>query len=133
MIVKDLTVIATVLLVTSCASILSGTKQILHINSTPTGARCILLRDANKDEKDIIIATIEKTPTEIQVEKSKYSITAKCTLKGYKQGSIILESGNEGSTMGNIILGGGVGWAVDSARGADNKYPTYTNVPLTKK
>ena len=29
-----------------------------------------------------------------------------------------------------IILGGGIGWAIDSARGADNKYDSPINITL---
>ncbi|MFN4088863.1 MAG: hypothetical protein ACK4QW_07435 [Alphaproteobacteria bacterium] len=32
--------------------------------------------------------------------------------------------------MGNIILGGGIGWAIDSASGADNKYTSPVNMTL---
>jgi hypothetical protein len=34
------------------------------------------------------------------------------------------------SMWGNIILGDGVGWAVDSASGSDNDYPDYITVTL---
>ena len=30
----------------------------------------------------------------------------------------------------NIILGGGIGWAIDSASGADNKYTSPVNLTL---
>jgi len=32
--------------------------------------------------------------------------------------------------FGNIVLGGGIGWAIDSASGADNKYDGVVNVTL---
>ncbi|MGE0424964.1 MAG: SHOCT domain-containing protein, partial [Reyranellaceae bacterium] len=32
-----------------------------------------------------------------------------------------------------IILGGGIGWAIDSASGADNKYQEVTTVTLTPR
>ena len=35
-----------------------------------------------------------------------------------------------GATFGNIILGGGIGWAIDSASGADNKYTSPVNVSM---
>lgn len=37
------------------------------------------------------------------------------------------------ATWGNIILGGGIGWAVDSASGADNKYAEYVNISMVPK
>jgi hypothetical protein len=41
---------------------------------------------------------------------------------------LYLESGYGAGTFGNIILGGVIGWGIDSATGADNKYPTSANV-----
>lgn len=35
-----------------------------------------------------------------------------------------------GATFGNIVLGGGIGWAIDSASGADNKYTSPVNITL---
>jgi hypothetical protein len=39
-------------------------------------------------------------------------------------------SGAAGATFGNIVAGGGIGWAIDSASGADNKYDAPVNVTL---
>jgi hypothetical protein len=39
-------------------------------------------------------------------------------------------SGAAGATFGNILLGGGIGWAIDSATGSDNKYESPINMTL---
>ncbi|MDB2683142.1 hypothetical protein N9Z27_02705 [Alphaproteobacteria bacterium] len=111
----------------SCASILSGTSQTLTVNTTPEGANCALNRENQ------VIGRINPTPGSIIVEKTKHDITVECTKAGYLKSSLINESGTAGATAGNIILGGGIGWAVDSARGADNKYQDIVHVNLTKE
>jgi len=50
---------------------------------------------------------------------------------GYYPETVAVDSEIQGSTWGNIVLGGGIGWAVDSARGADNKYADTVTVRLT--
>jgi hypothetical protein len=35
-----------------------------------------------------------------------------------------------GATFGNIVLGRAIGWAIDSASGADNKYESPVNLTL---
>ncbi len=64
----------------------------------------------------------------VKVDKTKHNMLLTCTLSGYQDASANLESGYGAGTFGNIILGGGIGWAIDSASGADNKYPSSANV-----
>jgi len=40
-------------------------------------------------------------------------------------------SGAAGATAGNIILGDGIGWIIDGASGADNKYDSPVNLTLS--
>lgn len=114
-------------LLPSCASIVSGTTQEIGVSTTPEKASCEFFRDGEK------FAEIDKTPSKVLVQKTKYDITIECEKEGYQKSSFINESGSEGSTFGNIILGGGIGWAVDSARGADNKYQDNVHINLVKE
>lgn len=126
---KKLLPVAMLVSLTSCASIISGTSQTINVNSTPSGAECDLVRYESSAKKESVIASVSKTPGQATIQKTKHDITVKCK-KGNMKGESILDSGSEGATVGNIILGGGIGWAVDSAVGADNKYPENINVPL---
>lgn len=123
---KKFVSIAAVLLLAGCASIVEGTSQTLTINTSPDGADCQLVREGR------VIGRINPTPGSVVVEKTKHDINVECTKKGYQKISFINESGSEGATWGNVILGGGVGWAIDSASGADNKYQEIMNITLTK-
>jgi hypothetical protein len=110
-----------------CSTIVEGNSQLLSINTTPPGATCVLTRHGET------IGSVTPTPGDINVEKTKYDITVTCDMDGYEQATLIDKSGAAGATFGNIILGGGIGWAIDSATGSDNKYDTPVTVTLNKK
>ena len=107
---------------TGCGTITQGTSQNITITSTPPGAHCDLNRKGEH------VATLDRTPGTVKVDKTKNDILLTCTLAGYQEASVNLESGYGAGTFGNIILGGGIGWAIDSASGADNKYPSSAAV-----
>jgi hypothetical protein len=55
-----------------------------------------------------------------------------CVRQGYQTATCFDHSGAAAATFGNILIGGGIGWAIDGASGADNKYnspPTLTLMP----
>ncbi len=106
-----------------CASILSGTTETISFDSNPQGATCQLVRQGT------VVASVV-TPGSLQLDRSKYNVDVTCRKDGYQDATGQLESGTEGNVVGNILLGGVVGWAVDSASGADNKYPTQLTVTL---
>jgi hypothetical protein len=105
-----------------CGTITQGTSQNITITSTPPGGHCDLTRKGEH------VATLDRTPGTVKVDKTKNDILLTCKLAGYQDASANLESGYGVGTFGNIILGGGIGWAIDSATGADNKYPSTANV-----
>ncbi len=115
---------AALLLLAGCSSIVEGTSQTLLVNTNPAGATCGLYRQG------ISIGTVQSTPGSVLVQKTKHDITVVCVREGYQQVSHFNKSGAAGATAGNIILGGGIGWAIDSATGADNKYETPMNITL---
>ena len=110
-----------------CASIIDGSSQDIEINTTPQGASCTLTRAGET------LGSVAETPGTIKVEKTKDDITVTCKKNGYAASVYVDKSGSDGTTLGNIILGGGIGWAVDSARGADNKYDTPITLVLSKR
>ena len=102
--------------VSGCSSIIDGTSQEIFVNTNPPGADCSLNREG------IVIARINPTPAATTIKKTKHDMTIVCNLEGYHEATYFNNSGVAGATFGNIILGGGIGWAIDSAAGADNKY-----------
>jgi len=110
-----------------CSTIVEGRSQEIMVNTNPPNASCTLKR------KDETLGTINPTPGSLYVEKTKYDILVTCNKRGYETATYLNHSGAAGATFGNIILGGGVGWAVDSATGSDNKYDSPVNMTLPKK
>lgn len=111
----------------ACGTITQGTSQDIAVTSTPEGAHCDFTR------KGRLLGTIDRTPGTLTVDKTKHDIMLTCALPGYQTASVNLESGYGIGTFGNIILGGLIGWGIDEASGAVNKYPTsaqVTFVPL---
>jgi hypothetical protein len=110
-----------------CSTIIEGTSQELYVNTNPAGASCKFMREGRQ------IATITPTPGAAFVQKTKYDITVVCDRDGFEQATYLNHSGAAGATFGNIILGGGIGWAVDSASGSDNKYDSPVNLTMVPK
>ena len=116
--------VAPLVALTSCASILDGTTEQIAVNTNPTGANCGLYR------QDQRIATIQDTPGSALVQKTKNNIWVACVKPGYLPASYLNHSGLTDASFGNILAGGLIGVAVDSATGADNKYEGTVNVSM---
>ena len=111
----------------ACSSIIEGTSQEITVNTNPEGADCALNRQG------MVIAHVTPTPGATKIEKTKDDITIICDKDGFEQATFLDHSGSDAATVGNIILGGGIGWAIDSASGADNKYDSPVNIMLVQK
>lgn len=120
------TIITIICLLTlsACSTIIEGRNQSITVNTNPPRADCMLNRQGTP------IGEIAETPGSVLIEKTKYDIIIVCNKKGYQEATYMNHSGAAGATFGNIILGGGIGWAVDSATGSDNKYDTPVNITL---
>jgi hypothetical protein len=123
---KKILLIASLSVLSACSSIIEGTSQEIVVNTNPAGANCSLEREG------ISIARINPTPGAATIKKTKHDITIRCTKEGFEEATYLNNSGSAGATLGNIALGGGIGWAVDSAAGADNKYDTPVNISMVR-
>lgn len=64
------------------------------------------------------------------IEKSKHDISVECSKEGYQMATFNNHSDVAGATVGNVLLGGLIGWGIDSATGSDNKYEGNVNITL---
>ena len=93
-------------LLTSCATIVSGSKQTVKFNSTPSEAKIFI----NEVE-------VGKTPFETKLERKKeHSIVIK--LDGYKPYQTTLTRKFNAWYLGNILFGGIIGLIIDPITGA---------------
>lgn len=107
-----------------CGTIVQGVHQDISVSSTPPGAHCDLV----KKDSGTNVGSIDKTPGTVHVRKTKEDLLMTCKLAGYQNASTYLKSGIATGVYGNAILGGVVGWGIDSATGADNEYPSTAQV-----
>ncbi len=123
---KKLFTIATLLLLTSCASIATGDRQIVAIE-TPNceGADCTL-----KNEQGEYYA--KSTPSSITINRSASSIFLECSKGKYKE-TVTIESDTKAMAFGNLVAGGIVGAAIDMSTGAAYVYPDVLTNPLKCK
>lgn len=70
------------------------------------------------------------SPGVVSVSKSKSDINIRCARPGYQDAIGVIPSNFQGWTVGNILLGGIVGFGVDAATGAMNDYPNSFQVPM---
>ncbi|TWS97324.1 hypothetical protein [Reyranella sp. CPCC 100927] len=110
--------VATAMLLGSCATVLSGTSQELTFVTYPEGAQCAVSRSG-----DGSLGSITKTPGKLRVLRRKDPLTVVCTGAGSEQTTEIIEPTFSGATLGNILMGGLIGAAVDASSGANNYYP----------
>ncbi|MGE4313510.1 MAG: hypothetical protein AB7E85_04480 [Pseudobdellovibrionaceae bacterium] len=117
------------LLLAACATLFSGTSQVIHIDSDPQGANCEMKRDG-------ILLTKFVTPADIKIERTKHDIEVSCTKAAHDNAYGGNNSGVEGVTYADggvaVFSGWGlVGWGIDSATGADNAYRERMLITLT--
>ncbi|HEX4160602.1 MAG TPA: hypothetical protein VHY79_19200 [Rhizomicrobium sp.] len=106
-----------------CATVVDGTSQSIAITTPPTtGAYCTLT--SNEGNVSVL------TPGVAHVEKSKEDIVAHCSKEGWQDASATIPSDFQGWTVGNLVLGGVVGFGVDALSGAMHKYPHAYEIPM---
>lgn len=97
------------LLTTSCATIFTGTTDMLSFNSTPAGAKVYI------DGLEVC-----KTPCTMPIRRSIAEKQAEFKLDGYQTKIITLD--REFNAVSLINMAGLFGWAIDAATGAVMKY-----------
>lgn len=113
--------LAFTLLTTSCATIVSGSKQNVKFSSNPSTATIFI------DEVEV-----GKTPFEIRLErKNEHSVMIK--LEGYQTFETRLTKKFNGWYIGNILFGGIIGLIIDPITGAMyNLSPSEINAEMNK-
>jgi len=105
------TFVMVVVLLPSCASVLSGTKQKMSVSTVPSGARVYV----NGKDMQVI------TPAEVKIPRKK-SVTVTLQKSDYEDGQVTKNGSFNPTVLGNILLGGIPGALVDFGSGAWYKY-----------
>lgn len=109
-------------LLTGCATVTTGSTQNIAVTTDPDGADCSFSRNEQ------FIARVNPTPGSLSISKSGSSLSVSCKREGYHDIVETIGSEFQAVTLGNILIGGIIGIAVDAASGAINKYPESVSV-----
>jgi hypothetical protein len=99
-----------ILMLSSCASVIDGSTQVVVFTSTPAGAEVILDGQA-----------IGITPLTAELERSGSKLVT-VRMNGYNDQVIVMSTEFNPTVFGNIITGGTTGSSTDSTTGASLKY-----------
>ena len=109
-------------LLSSCASIIHGTRQSVSVNSIPSGAKVIV--------KGVEMA---KTPAVIELKRNKTNIVLCFEKEGCQPVEVALNRKVDGWIVGNIVFGGIIGLAIDFINGAAyHLNPSEVNITLAE-
>lgn len=116
--------VAVALMFSACSTVMTGTTQKMEV-ITPyaPGASCTI-----KDKKNQWL--ISSTPGSAKVRKSRRPLVITCLKNGYKSGKAKAHSRFAKATLGNILVGGIIGSAIDRESGASRNYPSTVLVWL---
>ena len=108
----------------SCASIFSERSQSISVNTGDVGdATCELFNGKGR--------YIVNSPGTLVIGQSCDDLNYICRKKGYNEIKGTIAFNHKGSTAGNLIIGGGIGYIVDVGTGAACKYPDTISLPMT--
>lgn len=112
---------------TGCASIVSGTNQIVSVETLQAtgkvdGASCKL-----ENDKGVYYVT---TPGTVTVRRAYGDMSVRCEKPGMEAGIATIKSSTKGMAFGNVVFGGVIGAGVDMASGAAYDYPNLFQIMM---
>jgi hypothetical protein len=112
-------------LLTGCASIVSGTSQAISVETkykgeSVSGANCKL-----ENGKGVFFVT---TPGTVTIHKAYADLLVTCEKMDVPEGLARVKSTTKAIAFGNILIGGVIGAGVDAGTGAAYDYPQLISV-----
>lgn len=113
--------------ITGCASIVSGSSQVVSVETRDEdrpvpGARCKLA-----NSKGTYYVT---TPGTVTISRAYGDLSVRCDKEDMEAGLATVKSTTKAMAFGNILFGGAIGVAVDTASGAAYDYPELIMVRM---
>lgn len=112
----------------ACSTVMNGSNQLVKVNTGDVrNADCSVTggSDFSVDERF-------QTPAEVRLPRSKKTLKFSCDKAGYQTATKNVVGRVEGSSAGNILVGGPIGVGVDALSGAIFKYPDEITIPMEK-
>ncbi len=123
---KNLPILALVAFLPACATIVEGTSDTVTLSTNPAGAACTI------DRKDQRVGAVPLTPGSVRIDKSRHDLNVACAKEGHQAATATASPRFTGFTLGNAVLGGFIGVAVDAASGANSRYPSEVRLDLVE-
>ncbi|MDN3921698.1 hypothetical protein [Roseateles violae] len=110
-----------------CATVVDGANQSIAIETSSggrqvSGARCLLVNEFG--ESRVV------TPAMVSVSHGHGDLTIRCQKPGFEVAENVIRPGPNMKVLGNILLGGAIGFGLDVASGAVYTYPPLISVDL---
>ncbi|HYC64540.1 MAG TPA: hypothetical protein VEC14_07410 [Reyranellaceae bacterium] len=106
-----------------CATVTMGTTQEITIDAEPQGAEC-------KVDRRGVNQTTVRAPSVASVPRSGDTLVVTCSADGFQPETQHVAPTFSGATIGNVLIGGIIGVAIDAASGANNAYPSRVSMFL---
>ena len=120
---------AILLLLTGCASVTTGSRQTLLVQTTnDIGPVESALCDLTSDKGSWQV----QTPGTVAVDLSYQDLHARCTAAGHATGVMAFKSTTKPMAFGNVLVGGLIGATIDISSGAAYQYPSQLTIELTR-
>jgi hypothetical protein len=119
--------VATFSILTGCASIVSGTSQVVSVETLQSAGRVDGASCKLENSKGVYYVT---TPGTVTVHRAYGDMNVKCEKPGYPIGLALIKSSTKGMVVGNILFGGLIGVGVDAASGAAYDYPVLFQIMM---
>lgn len=113
-------------ILTGCASVTNGTSQAVTIDTLTAdgkaveGAECTVANDK--------LETTALSGSSVQVRRSGATLNIECKQPGYAPASGQATSRVNTGMVGNVLIGGLIGAAIDSGTGAGFNYPSWVQL-----
>jgi hypothetical protein len=112
---------------TGCASIVSGTNQVVSVETRAPGGKVEGATCKLQNDKGVYYVT---TPGTVTVHRAYGDMNVTCEKAGMTAGMANFKSSTKGMMAGNILFGGVIGAGVDAASGAAYDYPALLQIMM---
>jgi hypothetical protein len=120
-------VISGVTSLTGCASIVSGTSQVVSVETLQPSGKVVGASCKLENDKGVYYVT---TPGTVTVHRAYGDMNVKCEKDGIAPGMTTVKSSTKGMLAGNLLFGGPIGVGVDAASGAAYDYPALFQIMM---
>ena len=108
---------AGVLLLPACLGVIDRAEQPVTVFTDPPGAYCVLSRNG------ATVGVVTPSPGILHVKNSRHHISVRCSKALHEDETAVLAASRRDLTVGDVVVKGPIGLAVDAGTSATHQYP----------